>query len=126
MGIRTMGIIFLWLNRLGIAALDLLPAVASAEEVRCPAANAGAQLATVVLFDGPPSEHADLMPDRYRKGKSGGQSDWNVTYIFKAGRHLFVECQYGAKIPSIVLEATAAGLCTFSTNNDAGNSLTGR
>jgi hypothetical protein len=112
------------LNRLGIVAFVLIPALASAEEFGCPAARSGGRLVSATLFDGPPSEHADLMPDNYRKSKSGGQSDWNVAYIFQAGRRLYVQCQYGSKISSVVLEAPKVDICTYSSNGKRRNSLT--
>ena len=44
------------------------------------------------------------MPDTFREEKNNSRSEWDVAYIYKAGRKLFVECQYGAKAPPIVLE----------------------
>ena len=119
-----MVIISMLLIRLGIAALALAPALASAEEFGCPSAHSGGPLVSATLFDGPPSEHADLMPDHYRKSKRGGQSDWNVAYIFQAGRRLYVECQYGSKISSIVLEAPRVDACTYASNGKRRKSLT--
>jgi hypothetical protein len=119
-----MVIISMLSNRLGILAFALVPTLAGASEFGCPATQSGRQLVSVTLFDGPPGEHADLRPDRYRKGKSGGQSDWNVAYIFEAGRRLHIECQYGSRIPSVVLEAPKVDNCTYYSGRGGGNSLT--
>ncbi|GGF19300.1 hypothetical protein GCM10011611_26510 [Aliidongia dinghuensis] len=113
------------LNRIALALLVLIPTLASAEEIKCPDAQAGTHLSTVTLFDGPPDEHADLMPDTFKKEKTGGgKSDWDVAYIFEAGRQLYVECQYGSKVPSIVLKAPKVNTCTFKSDRNSKNSLT--
>ena len=111
------------LTRLVIVALGLVPVLASAAEFGCPV-HSGRHLISATLFDGPPSEHADLMPDHDRKIKGGGQSEWNVAYIFQAGRKLYVECQYGSKMPSTILEAPKVETCTYYTNANRRNSLT--
>jgi hypothetical protein len=112
---------------ISLAALALaLPATAScAGETACPQVQAGARLVTVTLFDGPPSEHADLMPDSYRKTRDGGRSEWDVAYVFKAGRQLYVECKYGDKVAPVVIEpATSTTHCAFVTRDKGQKSLT--
>ena len=89
------------------AAVIVLAAAAypaAASEVRCPEWHDGARLRTVSVFDGPPSEHADLVPDGVHKTKDGTRSVWDVSYIFKDGRQLFVECRYGATASTVVLD----------------------
>jgi hypothetical protein len=81
-----------------------MPVTALAGEIRCPNIHEGSLLRTVTLFDGPPSEHADLMPDTFHESKNETQSKWDVAYIFKAGRQLFVECEYGPKVSMVILE----------------------
>ena len=92
------------LIRAAIVALAAAPVSVSAGEIRCPTTHAGSQLTTVTLFDGPPSEHADLEPDTFHQSKGGSRSEWDVAYIYQAGRHLFVECQYGPNAASVILE----------------------
>lgn len=104
--------------------LATLGVSASAGEMVCPPTQAGARLVTVTLFDGPPSEHADLVPDRYRKTKDGGRSEWDVAYVYAAGRKLFVECRYGAKVAPVVIEpAPTATQCAFVTRSQGRKSL---
>jgi hypothetical protein len=89
----------------------LVPSLARAAEISCPETRSDAHLATVSLYDGPPSEHADLMPDKAGATKS----EWSVGYIFKAGRRLYIECKYGADVPAVVLEAQDVRACTFTS-----------
>jgi hypothetical protein len=108
MEIQIMAIISSLLIRVTVLALPTLPITAFGGEIRCPQLHEGARLTTVTLFDGLPSEHADLMPDTFRKSKSGSRSEWEVAYIFKAGRRLYVECQYGPKVSTVILEPEPA------------------
>jgi hypothetical protein len=104
MEIQTMAIISSLLTRAAIVVLAAVPLSALAGETQCPKRHAGSQLTTVTLFDGPPSEHADLEPDTFHQGKNGSRSEWDVAYVYKLGRHLFVQCQYGPKTPAVLLE----------------------
>jgi hypothetical protein len=104
MEIRTMAIISSLLIRAAVVALAAAPVSVFAVEIHCPTTHAGSQLTTVTLFDGPPSEHADLEPDTFHQSKGGSRSEWDVAYIYQAGRHLFVECQYGPKASAVILE----------------------
>jgi hypothetical protein len=97
---------------------------AFADEVGCPKTHAGAPLVTVTLFDGPPSEHADLMPDTVHESNSGSKSEWDVAYIFEAGRRLFVECQYGPKITPVIIEPSpSTSKCEFLSQGVGKKSL---
>lgn len=120
-----MATIFSLLNSLVPVTLAILGVSAYAGEAACPQAQGGARLVTVSVFDGPPSEHADLMPDRYHKTKDGGRSEWAVAYVFRAGRKLFVECQYGGKVAPVVIEPDPSTTkCTFVTRDRGRKSLT--
>jgi hypothetical protein len=125
MEIQTMATIFSLLIRVVVLVLAVPPALALADEVRCPKIHAGSQLTDVTLFDGPPSERADLMPDTSHETKNGSQSKWDVAYIFKAGRQLFVECQYGPKGSTVILEPKpSTDKCEFLSQRDKTVSLT--
>ncbi|HUB13350.1 MAG TPA: STY0301 family protein [Acetobacteraceae bacterium] len=87
-----------------LLSLATVPSVARGTQIRCPDAQQGSPLATVTLFDGPPSEHADLEPDNFHKTRQGTWSEWDVAYIFKAGRQLYVQCQYAQHAASVMLE----------------------
>ena len=98
---------------------------AFADETTCPKAQGEKLLATASLFDGPPSERADLMPDSFRKTKAGGWSEWDVAYVFKAGRKLFVACKYGDHAAPIVIQpGPATTKCWFIERNRGRRSLT--
>jgi hypothetical protein len=89
----------LW-NRpiLGVAlALELL-AMAHAQEARCPTHKDKAPLSGVVLYDGPPEQKADLMPDISKGSGDHVYASWKVGYIFDKGRKLYLVCRFGNKI----------------------------
>lgn len=116
------------LSRPAIAAIGLwavLSGCAAAGATSCPENHAGFRLKTVMVFDGPPSEHADLMPDSYHENKGVGRSEWDVAYIFQAGRHLFVKCDYGPSVPAVILEPEpSTQQCVFLSKRDGAVSLT--
>jgi hypothetical protein len=89
----------LWIRPiLGVAlALELL-AMAHAQEARCPAYKEKAPLSGVVLYDGPPEQKADLMPDISKGGDDHVYASWKVGYIFDKGRKLYLVCRFGNKI----------------------------
>jgi hypothetical protein len=125
MEIQTMATISPLLIRVAVLVLATPPLLASADEVHCPKTHAGSQLTTATLFDGPPSEHADLMPDTSHETKNGSQTKWDVAYLFKLGRQLFVECQYGPKGSTVILEPKpSTDKCEFLSQRDKTVSLT--
>jgi hypothetical protein len=65
-----------------------------AAEIKCPSYRSKHPLFSVVLFDGPPEEKADLMPDRSTGSGDHANSSWDVGYIFGSGRNLFLMCRY--------------------------------
>jgi hypothetical protein len=65
-----------------------LAVLASAAVVSCPAAAHGHRLATVQVFDGPPSERADLEPD-------GSVWDLKAIRPTSSPKGLFLVCGYG-------------------------------
>ncbi|MDO7842525.1 STY0301 family protein [Sphingomonas immobilis] len=66
---------------------------------QCPAVLHGAALKSVSVFDGPFAEMADLVPDGGRKTKAGRVDTWDLGYVYKAGRHVFLRCDYGKPQP---------------------------
>jgi hypothetical protein len=125
MEIQIMAIISSSLIKVLFLTLATAPTSALAGETGCPRIHAGSKLTTVTLFDGPPSEHADLMPDSFRKIGNGSQSGWDVAYIFEAGRQLFVECQYGPKVSTVILEpGPSTYKCEFLSRGEKNVSLT--
>lgn len=91
-----------------MASCPVMPKAVLAAEVTCPQTQNDISLKTVTLFDGPPSEHADLAPDSFHETKGVRRSDWDVAYIFKAGRRLYIQCDYGMTAPVLTLKPTAS------------------
>jgi hypothetical protein len=112
------------LIRCAVLALLLSPSIASAAETRCPDTHAGARLVGASLFDGPPGEHADLVPDRIHRGKGGVlTSEWNVAAMPRTGRGLYIECRYGRGAPAVVSTVADAGACTLVSRRGGGGTL---
>nr|WP_294508434.1 STY0301 family protein [uncultured Rhodopila sp.] len=59
-------------------------------EVRCPASLESFAYARASVFDGPPEEQADLVPD----SQKGGTDTWRVGGIFNSGRVPYLVCRY--------------------------------
>jgi hypothetical protein len=89
-----MEITSLWLTRVVLCASVLTMGSAHAKEARCPPYHARSPLSGAVVFDGPPNERADLMPDQSRRSDDHAHAAWNVGYIFEMGRKLFLVCRY--------------------------------
>jgi hypothetical protein len=126
-GIQTMATISSLSSSAAIAAIAacVLSQAALADAVACPQTQHGVRLKTVTLFDGPPSEHADLAPDSFRETKGVGRSEWDVAYIFQAGRRLYVQCDYGPTTPAVTVEpAASTSRCVFLSKPDGNVSLT--
>ncbi len=84
----------MWSTRL-FAAAALIAASSASAAVVCPARQGALRLTNVSLFDGPPSEHADLVPDEAHKDGPTDVSSWDIAYIFQADRQPYATCQYG-------------------------------
>lgn len=125
-----MATIFSLSNSLALAAICaalLAPAACAEGDASCPPAQEGIRLKTVALFDGPPEELADLVPDRFHDAGGTAQSEWDVRYIFHAGRHLYVRCGYGPSRAAVVLKpAASTARCVFVSQPDGNVSLTCR
>ena len=91
---------------------------AMAETVRCPVLASGSPLTGASVYDGPPEEMADLVPEstsRTAGKRAGERSIWNVGYVFDAGRKLYLVCRYGARGErSEVKIKTKVLRCTYS------------
>ena len=124
MGTPTMAIISSSLISAALLALVSAQVAASAGEISCPHMHQGTQLTTVMLFDGPPGERADLEPDSVHESRGETRSEWDVAYIFKAGRRLFVECEYGQEANTVVLEpAPSTYICEYLARGEKEVSL---
>lgn len=93
------------------AALCVYSSIADAGGI-CPARQ-GNPLRYVDVFDGPPQEHATLVPDQ--DGTSSGH--WDLGYVYDAGRIVTVRCKYrnGKKLD--VRIPTKVDRCSYRINS---------
>lgn len=79
------------------AALVMLAAANAAAPVAlaCPAI-AGQTLVYIDIFDGPPEQQADLVPDQHSSPAS--KTAWNTWQLEAGPDGLFVTCGYGKKL----------------------------
>jgi len=107
----------MWCYRLGLAALLVIAGSACAQGISCPAYREKNPLVTVTLFDGPPSEMASLMPDVSKGSGDHAYASWDVSYIFDAGRNLYLACQYsGSKKTTNIKVEKKVQQCTYRTH----------
>ncbi len=94
-----------------------------AAEIKCPSYHGRAALSSVVVFDGPPEERADLNPDKSTVKGDRGFASWDVRYVFDGGRSLFLVCRFAglsdAEAVTLKIEKKV-GKCVFRTRGKAG------
>lgn len=73
-----------------LALMALATPCAAQADIQCPPSLNGHQYARASVFDGPPEEQADLVPD----GSAAGADIWQLGYIFDAGRVPYLVCRY--------------------------------
>jgi hypothetical protein len=100
--------------------LVLLVGVAQAQQVGCPAAQGKSLLTGVSVFDGPPAEMADLVPDVSRGGEAHLFQSWEVGYLFDQHRTLYLSCRYaGLAAPSVLKIERRVQTCSFQAHGRA-------
>ena len=99
--------------RLAVLLLAASSAAAEARGVSCPAAIDRKPLSFVTVFDGRPAENASLVPNKARSKRGSRIATWHVAGIFRAGRTVFLNCEYG-KTKRIFLPVKGARLCTYA------------
>ncbi len=81
---------------------------AHAEKIACPAMQGSHPLFTVSVFDGPPEERADLMPDdstAKNNVPAYAYAKWTVDYVYDAGRSVYLLCKYKDSEDTITVKA---------------------
>ena len=76
---------------IGIGLAVGLMGAALAQEVKCPSRQGKNPLSGVSVFDGPPAEQADLVPDVTRGSGTHLYMAWD---IIDEGRGVYVVCRY--------------------------------
>ena len=51
-------------------------------------------LSGAILYDGPPEEIADLIPDQAKGSGDHATSSWDVAYLYDTGRNVYLVCKY--------------------------------
>ena len=98
----------------------LLTGVAQAQQASCPAAQGKSLLAGVSVFDGPPGEMADLVPDVSRGGEAHLFQSWEVGYLFDQHRTLYLSCRYAAVVKPVVVKIDRrVKTCSFQAHGTA-------
>jgi hypothetical protein len=98
----------------------LLAGVAQAQQVSCPAAQGKSLLTGVTVFDGPPAEMADLVPDVSRGGQANLFQSWEVGYLFDQHRMVYLACRYaGLSAPVVVKIEQRVKMCAFQAHGRA-------
>jgi hypothetical protein len=94
----------MWFSRMRVLPALALVFGAAAGPIECPPAlpqNAGHKLANASLFDGPPAQMADLVPNR-----AGDIDRWDLD-----GVDPYLVCRFARTDKIVVLHATGAGTC---------------
>ena len=94
--------------------LLLAASAAGADEPACPAYHGAAPLAQVSVFDGPPEEQADLVPDRSEGTAGSLHSEWDLGYLYDQGRNAVLVCRYGKSADPVTVPITRkVARCVF-------------
>jgi len=105
-------------NKIAILFVLLLSGTtAQADEVKCPSLHAGIQLSSAIVYDGPPNEMADLIPDKSRGSGNHATSSWEVGYIYDAGRNVFLVCKYGLNDFVTIQAKKKVRTCIYRTHS---------
>jgi hypothetical protein len=109
----------LWLNKFLVCAAVMVATAVHAEETQCPSYHEKNPLSGAVVFDGPPEERADLMPDVSRGGADHAYATWDVGYIFDSGRKLFLVCQYSGLTDTVTVKVDQkVRACIYESHPD--------
>jgi hypothetical protein len=97
-------------NRFSIPLIALASAWSIGHAIGAEVCAAKSQpLRSFLVFDGPPSELASLIPEQ--TGDHGGY--WDLGYVYDAGRSVWVHCQYADGTNSDVQLSTRISKCEY-------------
>ena len=79
------------------AALLLLTAASATppEALECPAIQ-GQTLVYIDIYDGPPEQQADLVPDQFQD--RANKTAWNTWELYQNPERIYVKCGYGQRL----------------------------
>ena len=80
-----------------VAALLILAAASASSPValECPVI-AGQTLVYIDIYDGPPENQADLVPDQHQN--AANKTAWNIWQLYQKPERIYVKCGYGARL----------------------------
>jgi hypothetical protein len=94
----------------------LLIAAAHAQEAKCPGFQGKSPLTGVSVFDGPPADKADLVPDVSRGTHELQYASWDIGYLSGSTHGVYLVCRYAgsASAEPVTLKIDKkAQTCTF-------------
>jgi hypothetical protein len=81
--------------RLPVVCVALALAVtAHAQQFKCPANRGSSLLVSADVYDGPPAEMVQLVPDDSTGTMSYTYASWNLEYLFDMGHTPFLVCKF--------------------------------
>lgn len=106
------------LNKTSILIALMLADTALADEVKCPPLQGKSPLSVATVYDGPPEEMADLIPDESKGSGDHANASWEVGYIYDAGRNVYLVCKYtGLKDTVTVNAKKKVQTCIYRTHS---------
>jgi hypothetical protein len=69
-------------------------APACAQQFKCPASQGKSPLNNAAVFDGPPAQKADLVPDDSKGDLTYTYARWDVGYLTGSSHHVYLVCKY--------------------------------
>ena len=105
----------MWSNSAILLPMALLAVGArSPGQTACPAAHGGAALTGAAVYDGPVAENAILEPDGASKTRGAEVSTWRVNGTYRAGRQIYLTCDYARQPRVVVRVAQPVRLCRYT------------
>jgi hypothetical protein len=84
-------------------------------DTACPPQKDGNPLSGASVFDGPPSELADLQADQYDKKQQ--HAIWDVRYLYDQGRTVYLECYYKDRKDLLIVKVDKVDQCLYSQDH---------
>jgi hypothetical protein len=110
-------------DKLILAGVLVFASAAHAQEFKCPGFHGKNPLASISVYDGPPSEMADLVPDVSKGSGDHAYASWDIGYLFALNRTPYLVCKFAGlpdsqavtlkidkKVQKCILQAHAGGL----------------
>ena len=104
-----------------VGAILVFAATTKAQEFKCPSSQGKSPLFNAAVFDGPPAERADLVPDVSKGKTSYTFASWDVGYLYDMGHTVYLVCKFAglgdAQAVTIKVDKTVHQ-CVFKADKD--------